>query len=157
VLRFFVILAFATALGTFEAEAQLSRAGQPDKPQEKPKTPQRAANEKIFPLKASWVAVSLNGKPLGSGSGRPTFVLDENLRAHGFSGCNNYSATAYPLRQNKLGVGPVALTRKACDKATMDRERDYLMAFKASQEWDLQEGALIFKGQRGTIRFERVL
>ncbi len=70
-----------------------------------PKVPQPGQQDKIFPLGSSWVAVSLNGKAFGGE--RPTFSLDDQLRARGFGGCNNYSATAYPLREQGMAVGPV--------------------------------------------------
>jgi heat shock protein HslJ len=142
------------------AGAALAQSGNaPARPKGKPpaEAEKKPVKEKIFPLKSSWVAVSLAGKSLGSGAERPTFLLDDHLRARGFSGCNNYSATMFPLRENRLGVGPIALTRKACPKPIMDRERDFLLAIKASQAWDMIDGALIFKSSRGDIRFERVL
>ena len=70
-----------------------------------PKVPQPGQQDKIFPLGSSWVAVSLNGKAFGGE--RPTFSLDDQLRARGFGGCNNYSATTYPLREQGMAVGPV--------------------------------------------------
>jgi heat shock protein HslJ len=150
---FFLAAALFAACTTGAAAQQASRDAKPPeaKKDEKPK------QEKPFPTKTSWVAVSVNGKSTGSGPERPTFFLDENLRANGFGGCNNYSATAFPLRQNRMAVGPIALTRKACDKAVMDRERDFLLNFKATQEWDIEGGVLLFKGARTLIRFERVL
>ena len=39
----------------------------------------------------------------------------------------------------------------------MEREKEFLLMYRTTQEWDLEAGALIFKGGRGTIRFERVL
>lgn len=139
------------------ASLALPASAQEAKPAPKAPPKNEEKREKQFPLKTAWVAVSVNGKPTGVGGQRPTFFLDDNLRANGFGGCNNYSATTYPLRANKLGVGPIALTRKACDKAVMDREKDFLLTYRMSQEWDLEGGVLVFKGARGTIRFERVL
>lgn len=111
--------------------------------------------DKIFPSSMNWVAVSLNGKALGGGRERPSFYLDEQLRARGFGGCNNFSVTAFPLRQQKFAVGPIAHTRMSCDKGVADTERRFFVAFRTATEWDLVDGALVLKGQGGVLRFER--
>lgn len=114
--------------------------------------------EKIFPLGVTWVAQSLNGKPIVSARERPNIFLDDQLRARGFGGCNSFSVTAYPLKSQRVAVGPFALTRKQCDKQAMDVERSFLVALRVANAWDM-EGAnvLILKGQAGTLRFERGL
>src|SRR3712207_7095128 len=91
------------------AAAPLDQTARPPQQVQPPKPRQQ---DKIFPLGATWVAVSLNGKPF-SGD-RPSFTLNQQFRATGFGGCNTYSATAYPLREQTLAVGPFALTTKAC-------------------------------------------
>jgi heat shock protein HslJ len=111
--------------------------------------------QKTFPTKVPWLAVSLNGKPF-SGD-RPAFQLDEQLRARGFGGCNTYSAGAYPIGGQRFAVGPIAMTKKTCDKAVMDQERQFLLALRTAQAWDTQGGYLIIKGQGGEIKFERTL
>jgi heat shock protein HslJ len=111
--------------------------------------------EKIFPLGATWTAVSLNGKPF-SGD-RPSFTLDQQYRARGFGGCNTYSATAYPLRQQHLAVGPFALTKRACDKDAAAIERAFLVALRTAVQWEMDGSTLIVKTQNGELRFERAL
>ncbi|WP_210496968.1 META domain-containing protein [Microvirga antarctica] len=120
------------------------------------KVPQPGQLDKIFPLGSSWVAVSLNGKPFG-GAERPTFALDDQLRARGFGGCNNYSATAYPLREQGFAVGPFALTKKACEKGQMAVEQSFLVALRTAAKWDVNGSTLIIKTQNGELRFERSL
>jgi heat shock protein HslJ len=120
-----------------------------------PKVPQPGQQDKIFPLGSSWVAVSLNGKTFGGE--RPTFSLDDQLRARGFGGCNNYSATAYPLREQGLAVGPFALTKKACDKSLMAVEQSFLVALRTAAKWDITGSQLVIRTQNGEIRFERSL
>lgn len=110
--------------------------------------------DKIFPLGASWVAVSLNGRPF-TGVERPSFTLDKQYRARGFGGCNNFSATAYPLREQSFAVGPLALTKKQCDKAVMEREQAFFVALRTAQKWDTETGILVLKTQSGDLRFER--
>jgi heat shock protein HslJ len=122
-------------------------------PKEPPK-PQK--QEKQFPLDASWVAISLNGKPYTDH--RPTFTLDKQLRAKGFGGCNTFSVAAYPQTGQRFLVGPFAVTKRACDKDVMAAERTFLLTFHATQEWDLIEGGrLMMKGPKGELIFDRAL
>lgn len=112
--------------------------------------------EKKFPLGASWIAISMNGKPFG-GAERPGFTLDDQFRVRGFGGCNSFSATAFPLREQGIAVGPLALTRNSCDKAVMAVEMSFLTALRTSAKWDTQIGSLIIKGPNGELKFERSL
>ena len=109
--------------------------------------------DKQFPIKTAWIVSSFQGKNFGVD--RPTFVLDDNYRAKGFGGCNTYSATAYPLRGQGFGVGPIALTKKTCDKNTMDLEKAFLIVLRSSEKWDLVEGSLVLSGSKGSIKLER--
>lgn len=109
--------------------------------------------EKNFPLDASWTAIQLNGKPINNF--KATLKVDSNLRGTGFAGCNTFSASAYPLRQQAFAVGPIAVTKAACDKSAADFERSYLMALRTARQWDLAEGRLVIKTAAGEIRFDR--
>jgi heat shock protein HslJ len=111
--------------------------------------------DKPFPTGMNWVAVSLNGKPLNAASERPSFVLDEQMRARGYGGCNNFSVVAYPLKQQKLIVGPIAHTKGQCDKNAATQERAFFVALRTANHWDYEAGKLVIKGQGGLIRFER--
>ncbi|KPF65894.1 hypothetical protein IP69_16645 [Bosea sp. AAP35] len=111
--------------------------------------------EKNFPLGASWTAVSLNGKPIADR--RATLQVDGNLRGTGFGGCNTFSAAAYPLRAQGFAVGPLALTKRTCDKGLSEFERSFLTALRATQKWDLVEGKLVLRGGAGELRFDRAL
>lgn len=144
-----VTAALAGALVAVSAQAQQGRQGQKPPADAKPVQKQ----EKTFPTGASWAAISLNGRPIGDR--RATLLIDSNLRGTGFGGCNNFSATAYPLREQGLAVGPVALTNRSCDKGLTDFERQYLTALRAARNWDIVEGRLVIKGSAGELRFER--
>jgi heat shock protein HslJ len=111
--------------------------------------------EKTFPLGASWSVVALNGKPVQDR--RATLMVDQNLRGTGFAGCNTFSASAYPLREQGFAVGPIAITRRSCDKGTLDFERAFLMALRATQKWDLVNGRLVLKGGAGELTLSRSL
>lgn len=127
------------------------------KPAEQPTLEQREGpavkQDKNFPLGASWTAIALNGRPITDR--RITLQVDQNLRGTGFGGCNTFSASAYPLRQQGFAVGPLALTKRACDKGVLDFERSYLMALRGARNWDVVAGKLIIKGAAGEIQFDR--
>jgi heat shock protein HslJ len=137
---------------TAEAQRRQRMPAVGDQQQQVPPPPQQ---EKNFPLGAAWTAVSLNGKPIGNM--RATLQVDANLRGTGFGGCNTFSASAYPLRQQGFAVGPIALTKRACDKAVAAFERSYLIALRAARNWDLLQGRLVLKGSGGELTFDRAL
>lgn len=120
-----------------------------EQPQQAPPPKQ----EKNFPLDASWTLNQMNGKP--NTGYRATLKVDSNLRGTGFSGCNTFSASAYPLRQQAFAVGPIAVTKMACDKSASDFEKSYLTALRTAQKWDLVEGRLVIKTGTGELRFDR--
>jgi heat shock protein HslJ len=103
-----------------------------EQPQE---APPKRQQEKNFPFDASWSVLQINGKPVTGH--RATLKVDSNLRGTGFGGCNTFSASAYPLRQQAFAVGPIAVTKMACDKGASDFERGYLMALRTARQWDL--------------------
>ena len=111
--------------------------------------------EKTFPVGASWSLVQLNGKPVYDR--RATLLVDQNLRGTGFGGCNTFSAAAYPLRQQSFAVGPIAVTKRTCDKGAQEFERAYLMALRTANKWDLVNGRLLLKGSAGELLLSRSL
>ncbi|RDJ20513.1 META domain-containing protein [Bosea caraganae] len=142
------------ALSATTAEAQ-RRGGNPAREQPQQEVPPPPQQDKTFPMGASWAAVSLNGKPIGTM--RATLQVDANLRGTGFGGCNTFSASAYPLRQQGFAVGPIALTKRSCDKGVSDFERSFLVALRAARNWDLVQGRLVLKGGGGELIFDRAL
>jgi heat shock protein HslJ len=59
----------------------------------------------------------------------------------GFSGCNTFHAT-YKTERNRIAVGPVSTTRRVCDNAVMQQEREFLAALKSTTTWGFS-GALL--------------
>jgi heat shock protein HslJ len=118
----------------------------------KPLPPQ----QKNFPLGQTWQLKELNGKPV-SADLDVSFKIDSALRGSGFTGCNSWSATMYPIKDQHLAVGPFALTKKQCDKDTMAIEFGFLSGLLAQPTWDLVNGELVIKGPRGTLRLARSL
>jgi heat shock protein HslJ len=136
-------------LATTGADAQRGRASGQD--QSRPSILKR---EKQFPVPSGWVVASLNGKAY-TGVDRPTFRLDTQYRATGFGGCNTYSATAYPLREQRFAVGPINRTKKQCAKDVMESEQAFLVALRTAAQWDLDGVTLVIRGQNGELRFDR--
>ena len=112
--------------------------------------------QKNFPLDQTWSLRELNGKPVPAGLD-VSLKIDGNLRGSGFTGCNSWSATVYPVKDQHLAVGPFALTTKQCPKDVMQLEMGFLSGLLGSPEWDLVNGDLVIKGPRGAMRLARSL
>lgn len=146
-------LAFA-GLWSCGASAQMQRPS-PAKPAGDSDVPSLTKQQKQFPVGMQWTLVTLNGKTVSEN--RPTVMIDDALRARGFAGCNTFSATAYPLNQQRFAVGPIAVTKRACDKGVMDLEKTFLVLFRTGAVWDLKDGQLVIQGNNGQLKFERAL
>ncbi len=146
-------LLIAATVATTVAQAQSTEGAKPEQPRKvMPVAPKQT--EKTFPVGTTWSAVSLKGKAF-TGE-RPTFSLDQAFRGRGFGGCNSWSATVYPLRNQTFAVGPIAVTKKSCP-ATSASENAYLAALRSAQKWDIQGSILIVYTAAGELRFNRSL
>jgi heat shock protein HslJ len=112
--------------------------------------------QKNFPLDQTWSLKELNGKPVPPGLDI-SLKIDGTLRGSGFTGCNSWSATLYPVKDQHLAVGPYALTKKQCPKDIMQVELGFLSALVGNPVWDLVNGDLVIKGPRGALRLARSL
>ena len=112
--------------------------------------------QKNFPLDQTWSLRELNGKPVPPGLDI-SLKIDGALRGSGYTGCNSYSATMYPVKDQHLAVGPFALTKKDCAKDVKALEIGFLSALLGNPEWDLVNGDLVIKGPRGAMRLARSL
>ena len=115
----------------------------------------QSKRDKVFDVGSTWIAISLNGKPFAGE--RPSLTIDKQFQARGFGGCNTFMATAYPLREQRFAVGPLALTKKACDKSVMAAEQQFFVALRHSAQWDIVGSSLVIKTQNGELKFERGL
>jgi heat shock protein HslJ len=134
------------------AVVSLSAAALAEDPPPKPMGPAF----KNFPLDQTWSLRTINDKPIPSGLD-VSLQIDGNLRGSGYTGCNSWSATIYPVKEQHLLMGPVALTKKQCAKDVMAVETGFLGALLGSPTWDLVNGELVVKGPRGTLHFDRSL
>ena len=112
--------------------------------------------QKNFPLDQTWSLRELNGKPVPPGLDA-SLKIDGSLRGSGFTGCNSWSATLYPVKDQHLAVGPFALTKKQCPKDIMEVEVGFLSSLVGNPTWDLVNGDLVIKGPRGAMRLARSL
>jgi len=112
--------------------------------------------QKNFPLDQTFSLRDLNGKPV-SPDLDVSFKLDGAYHASGYTGCNSWSATAYPQPNQHLLVGGFAITKKTCSKDDLVIERGFLRAFQGGPAWDLVNGELIIKGPGGALRMVRSL
>jgi heat shock protein HslJ len=143
----FLVLGLSTLAVSGAALAQ-------QKPQGPPPGQQPAKEEKTFPKDSNWTLRAMNGKPLPAGA-EATLKIDGQFRGSGFSGCNTWSATMWPVRQQRFAVGPVALTKKQCDAQKMAFERAYLVILHNRSSWDLVNGMLEVKSDSGSLSFVR--
>ena len=113
--------------------------------------------QKNFPLDQTWSLRELNGKPVPAGLDI-SLKIDGTLRGSGYTGCNSWSATMYPVKDQHLAVGPYALTRRECPSKDLKAlEIGFLSALLGSPGWDLVNGDLVIKGPRGWMRLARSL
>ena len=112
--------------------------------------------QKNFPLDETFSLRELNGKPVDS-TLDVSFKLDGSYHASGFSGCNSWSATAYPQANQHILVGGLVMTKKPCDKANEAIQNGFLRALQGGPAWDLVNGDLVIKGPGGAIRMARSL
>lgn len=145
----------AVTLAASGAEAR-ERRGKKEAADPKAAAEERYKQEKTYPTKTTWALRSINGKAVPADY-EITFMIDENFRGSGFGGCNYWSATIYPQREQKLLAGPVAVTKKMCEPARMQLERAFLVGVHSGPNWDLQGHQMTLKGKGGTLVFDRAL
>jgi len=124
--------------------------------QENPVSADLPGVEKKFPTKSNYELKSINGKPV-PGHIIVTFTVDDAFRGSGNAGCNTWSATIYPVRGQRLAVGPVALTKKACDKDRMDIEHMFVSILHASPTWNTSGSEMTLKLPQASMVLQRAL
>lgn len=144
--------AFAIALSLLlgAAVAQPTLAAPKKKETEEKK---KKVDEKKFPTDGVWTLTELNGK--GVGGEAPTLMIDAQYRGQGFAGCNTYSATIYPIKDMRLAMGPVAMTKKACPADRMKLEQMFLAVLRTGPNWDVNGSDMTIKSQAGSLKLRR--
>ncbi len=145
------LLGAALALALAYTPSAWAQNANKDEPP-KPLPPQ----QKNFPLDQTWSLRELNGKPVPADLDA-SLKIDGSFRGSGYTGCNSWSATLYPVKDQHLAVGPFALTKKQCAKDIMAIENGFLLTLTNQPVWDLVNGDLVIKGPRGAARMARSL
>jgi heat shock protein HslJ len=146
--------ALATGLAGVSAQTLLKHRAQKPQPAETRVIPLQ--DQKQYQTDNTWVLKQFNDKPPPV-TDEVTFTIDSTYRGYGFSGCNTWSATIYPIKNQKFAVGPIAVTHNQCDKVKMEFEVSFLTYIHSNPSWDVVNGDLIMKGQGGTMLFQRSL
>ena len=152
ILLHFALAACVLAVAAAPASAQGRK--KPPANQEEKKEADPKAYEEQFPTKMNWVLSDINGK---SPPTEGTMAIDENLRGTGTAGCNTWSAALYPVKGQKLAMGPVAQTKRTCPQDIMLMERMFLTILHTGPTWALKGSTLTVKSQAGTLVFNRGL
>lgn len=88
-----------------------------------------------------------------------TIKFTNEGRLAGFGGCNNYFA-AYQIQGNRIQIGAIASTKKACPPAIMDQEFRYFKALGQAYRirLDKNKGFLLidFQGFNKPLKFTRI-
>jgi heat shock protein HslJ len=158
-LRYRIALVGLAALIALPASAQgrKPKAAPAEKQEQSGAADDKKIDQKIdkeFPTKATWNLKEINGKPP---AGEASLTIDGALRGTGVSGCNTWSATIYPVRGQKLAMGPVIMTKKTCDPQMMTFEKEYLTILHSGPTWDQNGDTLTVKGATGSLVFARSL
>lgn len=138
------------------ADAQMS-GKMPRRKDEKVPTGPSGPVEQQFPYGATWILSEVTGRSVSGDA--PSFNLDDKLRATGFGGCNTFSMALYPIKEQKLAAGSIAMTKKTCGKDLDDVEHNMLVALHSLPKWHLEpNGDLTITGQNNSVmRFRRGL
>ncbi len=95
-------------------------------------------------LEGEWTVTGYNNgrgaltSPVSGTTLTATFLADT---VAGSAGCNDYNGS-YKLDGDKVTIGPLATTRKACDQAIMDQETEFLTALQTPSTVE-QSGATV--------------
>ena len=100
----------------------------------------------------SWIAETINGKPVIEPGGVTLTFADE--RVTGRSGCNTFFGAA-EHGNGTLKIGSIGATKMACMRdGLMQQESEYLNTLQASQTYAVQGGdRLTLTGPSGTLIF----
>lgn len=87
-----------------------------------------------------WTVTSIGGRPV-AGTRPLTLSIAADHRAGGSGGCNNFFTEA-SIEGDRIGFGPAAATRMACEPTIMDQETAYFAALAAVSSYELDAQGL---------------
>jgi heat shock protein HslJ len=80
-----------------------------------------------------------------------TAVFSEDGKLTGNAGCNTYSGS-YTVDGDKLDIGPVITTKKACAPDIMAQEAAYLRALEAATVFAIQANEMVLRDDKGAAQ-----
>jgi heat shock protein HslJ len=84
-----------------------------------------------------------------------TFEFDTEGNIAGNASCNRFGGTCQ-IDGDKIEIGPLRSTRRACEPDIMQQEHKFLALLGAAQTWAINpEGELLLGSPDGEIRAER--
>ena len=84
-----------------------------------------------------------------------TFEFDNEGNIAGDGSCNRFGG-ACKIEGNKIEVGPLRSTRRACEPEIMQQEHKFLALLGSATTWEIDAGdVLVIRGEEGEIRAER--
>ncbi len=84
-----------------------------------------------------------------------TFEFDTEGNITGDASCNRFGGGC-TFEGDKITVGPVRATRRACEEPVMSQERTFLRLLAAVQSWELPTNdQLVLRGPEGDIKARR--
>ncbi len=117
-----------------------------------PKPLDSATSSLPFPSNRTFVAVSY--KDQNFNGDRPTILVSDSYRGIGFSACNNWSATIIPRADQRMQIGPVAISKRKCADRLMHNEQVFLFVMRTSQSWFYDGYTLTLRGPFGDMKFK---
>gem|GEM_PF-350938 len=101
-----------------------------------------------------WQATGINNGRGGVVTNKNTHlatILFSQGKAQGHTGCNNFSAS-YDLNDQNIHFGKARTTRKFCSEdGVMDQEQQYLQALTNTVSYELKEGKLNLRDNKGSL------
>ncbi len=100
----------------------------------------------------SWSLVDANGKSLAES--KASFEINDEGRASGFNGCNNYFGTP-KVSKGKLTIAPMGSTRKFCEHSANELEATFNDVLGGPSELSLSDGQLTLKKDQSSLTFRK--
>jgi len=95
-----------------------------------------------------WLVEDIDGKGVIDNA-RTTLTFDGEGRVYGSGGCNTYTGS-YEIDGDKLSLGSVVSTRKACVPALGDQEAKFFAVLNDAERFEISPtGALVLTGSGG--------
>jgi heat shock protein HslJ len=107
-------------------------------------------------VSGEWRAADVNGVAV-TGTRSLTLTLGPDGRAAGNAGCNSFSGPYSMRRSDRIDLGPLAVTRMACEPQAMEQEARYLSILEAAESFSRYgDGSLSIIAPDGrAVRFRR--